>query len=167
MQATDLINNTSLYIDQASPYEFGVISSLMHNAWLRVTCGRLKSDLRYSASIVYNNFPWPELPEADDPKRAAKLRAAIEKAAQAVLDARAQYPGESLAALYDPLTMPVPLLKAHQALDKAVDAAYGKSGFKSEAERVAFLFDRYLQYLQRQPAARPARRKKTTDEVCA
>lgn len=84
-----------------------------------------------------------------------------------MLDARAQYPGESLAALYDPLTMPVPLLKAHQALDKAVDAAYGKSGFKSEAERVAFLFDLYLQYLQRQQAARPARRKKTTDEVCA
>ena len=151
----------------AELFHFGVLSSLMHNAWMRVVAGRLKSDYRYSTGIVYNNFPWPELPEADDPKRAAKLRGAIEKAAQAVLDARAQYPGESLAALYDPLTMPVPLLKAHQALDKAVDAAYGKSGFKSEAERVAFLFDLYLQYLQRQPAARPARRKKTTDEVCA
>jgi len=164
----DTIASTEIFtVADGSLFMFGVLSLVMHMSWVRAVCGRLKSDYRYSTGIVYNNFPWPELPEADDPKRAAKLRAAIEKAAQAVLDARARYPGESLAALYDPLTMPVPLLKAHQALDKAVDAAYGKSSFKSEAERVAFLFDLYLQYLQRQPAPKPARRKKTAAEVCA
>jgi hypothetical protein len=93
----------------------------MRNAWMRTVCGRLKSDYRHSASIVYNNFPWPDNPSA--------------KQRQAVLDARAQFPDSSLADLYDPLTMPPVLLKARHALDKAVDAAYGKTGFAAEAER--------------------------------
>jgi hypothetical protein len=117
----------------------------MHMAWVRAVCGRLKSDYRYSAGIVYNNFPWPEL--SDD-----KQRAAIEQAAQGVLDARATYPEATLADLYDPLTMPPVLVKAHQTLDRAVDAAYiaaekaaGRKVPKlgTDAERVAFLFERY------------------------
>jgi hypothetical protein len=128
-----LVGDACLLTDTATLYHFGVLTSAMHMAWVRSVCGRLKSDYRYSAGIVYNNFPWP-----DD-----KARQAIETAAQAVLDARTQFPGASLADLYDPLTMPPALLRAHQKLDAAVDKAYGKSGFKSDAERVAFLFARY------------------------
>jgi hypothetical protein len=95
----------------------------------------MKSDYQYSAGIVYNNFPWPE--------PTPKQRAAIETAAQAVLDARAQHPNATLADLYDPLAMPPNLVKAHHSLDRAVDAAYGKTAFASEAERVAFLFTLY------------------------
>jgi len=108
----------------------------MHMAWTRAVCGRLKSDYRYSAGIVYNNFPWPEAPTD-------KQRETLEKCAQAVLDARAAHPGSTLADLYDPNTMPTDLLKAHQALDKAVDAAYGAPKFASEAERVKYLFSLY------------------------
>ena len=154
MAASALINNTSLYVDNATLFEFGVLSSTMHNAWMRATCGRLESRYRYSAQIVYNNFPWPDLPAALVPNKpltpAHKAQAAIETAAQAVLDARTQYfPDASLADLYDPLTMPVPLLKAHQKLDAAVDKAYqlcgGKKSYATDAERVAFLFERYQQ----------------------
>jgi len=107
-------------------------------AWVRAVCGRIKSDYRYSNTIVYNNFPWP---------RAAidKQKQAIEKAAQAVLDARAQHPAASLADLYDPLTMPPELVKAHQKLDAAVDAAYSKKRFQGDSDRVAFLFELYQQ----------------------
>jgi hypothetical protein len=123
----------------ATFYHFGVLSSTMHNAWVRATCGRLKSDYRYSAAIVYNNYPWPGEPLTD------KQRVAIETAAQAVLAARATFQDSSLADLYDPLTMPSELLKAHQKLDKAVDAAYGYTGKPDDTERVAFLFGRYQQ----------------------
>jgi hypothetical protein len=96
----------------------------------------MKSDYQYSVKTVYNNFPWPvNAMEAQKKK--------IEEAAQAVLDARAEFPNSSLADLYHPLTMPPALLKAHQALDRAVDAAYGKKSFASEADRVAFLFEEY------------------------
>ncbi len=97
----------------------------MHNAWMRTVAGRLKSDYRYSAGIVYNNYPWPEDPSDQQ-------RQAIETAARAVLDARGQFPGATLADLYDPLTMPPLLLRAHQTLDRAVDAAYGRRDFASE-----------------------------------
>jgi hypothetical protein len=107
----------------------------MHMAWTRAVCGRLESRYQYSAGIVYNNFVWCEPTDAQ--------RDNIEEAAQGVLDARAKYPNSSLADLYDPLTMPADLLKAHQRLDKAVDTAYRKKAFHSEAERVAFLFDEY------------------------
>jgi hypothetical protein len=130
-----IASNLVLTIPDATLYHFGILSSTMHNGWMRAVCGRLKSDYRYSAGIVYNNFPWPEPAE--------KQQAAIEAAAQSVLDARALFPAATLADLYDPLTMPNELVKAHQSLDRAVDAAYGKSTFKSEAERVAFLFQRY------------------------
>ncbi len=137
-------------------YAFGVIQSTMHMAWLRNVGGRLKSDYRYSAGIVYNNFPWPE--PLDD-----KPRVAIETAAQGVLDARAQFPGSTLADLYDPLTMPPSLVKAHQQLDKAVDNAYlaaekvaGRKTPKlgTDAERVAFLFERYQALTSLLPVAK-------------
>jgi len=123
-----------------------VLGSSMHNAWIRYTCGRLESRYRYSAAIVYNNFPWPE-----NPTEAQKRK--IEAAAQAVLDARAAHPNASLADLYDPLTMPPNLVKAHHALDAAVDAAYGRKNFKNAAERVAFLFELYQKYTSLLPPA--------------
>ena len=126
-------------VPNATLYHFGVTTSLMHMAWMRAITGRLKSDYQYSALVVYNNFPWASKPTK-------KRRQIIEQKAQAVLDARAEFADSTLADLYDPLTMPPGLLKAHQALDKAVDGAYGKVTFKTEAERVAFLFELYKQY---------------------
>jgi hypothetical protein len=157
MSDESLINNTSLFVDNATLYEFGVLLSTMHNAWLRTVCGRLKSDYRYSASIVYNNFPWPENPTE-------KQKQTIETAAQGVLDARAQFPESTLADLYDPLTMPKELLKAHQTLDRAVDAAYGKTNFTTEAQRVAFLFELYQKYTSLFALEKPKRRKKAETE---
>ena len=130
---------------------------------MRSVCGRLKSDYRYSAGIVYNNFPWPLCSSCnargtDSP--ADKTRQAIEAAAQAVLDARAAFPDATLADLYDPLSMPSALLKAHQKLDTAVDKAYGKTGFKSDAERVAFLFARYQTLTSLLPVAALKRSRK-------
>jgi hypothetical protein len=107
-------------------------------AWVRVTSGCLKSDYRYSAKLTYNTFPWPQT-------LTDKQKQAIEEAAQAVLDARAQFPTASLADLYDPLTMPTALTKAHQKLDAAVDAAYAKRKFSGDRDRVAFLFELYQQ----------------------
>ena len=101
---------------------------------MRYVCGRLKSDYRYSASIVYNNFPWPNPSD--------KQKSDIEEAAQGVLDARAKFPDSSLADLYDPDLMPPDLVKAHAKLDRLVEKAYGKS-FSDDAERVAFLFEEY------------------------
>ena len=130
-----ICGNANFLVPNASIYDFGILSSIMHMAWVRAVCGRLESRYRYSSGIVYNNFPWPRPTD--------KQRAAIEGAAQNLLDARAKFPKASLADLYDSLGMPADLAKAHRALDKAVDAAYGKSSFASEAERVAFLFERY------------------------
>ena len=115
-----------------------------------VICGRLKSDYRYS--IVYNNFPWPQNPTD-------KQKQAIEAAAQGVLDARAHYPDSSLAALYDPLTTPPDLVKAHRKLDAAVDAAYGKRKFSGDRDRLAFLFELYQQIVSPLSAKKNLRRK--------
>ncbi|MZQ75190.1 MAG: N-6 DNA methylase [Peptoclostridium sp.] len=122
-------------IPNATLYHFGVLTSKIHMIWTKVTCGRLKSDYQYSKDIVYNNFPWP------DPTETQKK--AIEDAAQTVLDVRTLYPNDSLADLYDPLAMPLELVKAHNNLDRAVVVAYGGGGFKIEAERVADLMQRY------------------------
>jgi hypothetical protein len=129
-----IASNKLQIIAGATYYLLGVMSSEMHMAWMRTVCGRLESRYSYSPS-VYNNFPWPEPTD--------KQRESIEKLAQAVLEARAAHKGATLADLYDPNTMPVDLLKAHQALDRAVDAAYGAPKFSSEAERVKFLFALY------------------------
>lgn len=133
-----VVTNSALYMEGGSFYHFGILASTMHNTWVRYTCGRLKSDYRYSAGIVYNNFPWPDEPTD-------KQRAALETGAQTVLDARAQFPQSSLADLYDPLTMPPTLVKAHQNLDRAVDTCYRKAAFTNDAQRVEFLFERYQQ----------------------
>jgi hypothetical protein len=151
----NIVADSCLFVGDSTPYHFGVITSEMHMAWMRTVCGRIKSDYRYSANIVYNNYPWPLSPSDKQKKN-------IEDRAQAVLDAREKFPDATLADLYDPLTMPPALLKAHQALDKAVDAAYSKKKFKTEAERVAFLFDLYQQYTGLLPKETTKGKKKKT-----
>ena len=113
--------------------------SEMHMAWVKYTCGRLKSDFRYSKDLVYNNYPWPK-------EVSNKNKKAVETKAQNVLDIRAEFPESSLADLYDPLTMPPKLVKAHQALDKAVDLCYRPQAFSNETTRIEFLFDLYNEY---------------------
>ena len=123
-------------VPEATMYHFGVITSNVHMAWMRTVCGRLKSDYRYSKDVVYNNFPWPT--PTDEQK------AKIERTAQAILDARALYPDSSLADLYDELTMPVELRRAHQQNDRAVMAAYGfHVKTMTESQCVAELFKLY------------------------
>jgi hypothetical protein len=114
--------------------------SAIHMTWIKYTCGRLESRYRYSNEMVYNNFPWPENPTE-------KQKEAIEKAAQKVLDVRAGFKGSSLADLYNPLTMPPELVKAHNDLDKAVDLAYRPQPFASETKRIEFLFELYDKYV--------------------
>lgn len=140
MTPDTLASNLVLIIPEATTFHLGILSSTMHMAWVRSVCGRLKSDFRYSAQIVYNNFPWPvQLTDVQ--------RGAIETCGQGVLDARSAHPGATLADLYDPDTIPPNLAKAHQVLDRAVDAAYradaGPRSYAGDAERVAFLFRRY------------------------
>ncbi len=166
LEADIIVSNLVYALPNATLFHFGVMTSAMHNAFMRFTCGRLKSDFRYSNTIVYNNYPWPGFAgEALSDKH----RQAIEQAAQCVLDARAQFAGASLADLYDPLTMPPALLKAHQKLDAAVDAAYqpsgGKKSYASDAERVAFLFELYqrITSLLPVPAAKKTRKTKATE----
>ena len=118
---------------------FGVVTSLMQMGWIKYICGRLKSDLRYSSSLVYNNFPWPENPSD-------KQKESIEKAAQKVLEVRLEFPDSSLSDLYNPLTMPPVLVKAHKDLDKAVDLAYRSQPFINETKRIEFLFELYDKY---------------------
>jgi hypothetical protein len=134
IQKETISSNLCLLIPNATLYEFGIVMSLMHMAWTKYVCGRLGNGYRYSASIVYNNFPWPSSSD--------KQIENIEKAAQDVLDTRAKFPNDSLAALYDPLTMPKELVKAHQKLDKTVEVAYGRS-FDDDGQRVAYLFGLY------------------------
>lgn len=131
-----IVSDSCVWVDSSDPYHFGVLQSTMHMAWTRHVCGRLESRYRYSVEIVYNNFPWPPTPTA------ARIEA-VRTAAQAVLDARSAYKGQSLAELYDPDLMPTPLRKAHAALDRAVDACYGLRDVRTELDRVRFLFDRY------------------------
>ncbi|MDP1652586.1 MAG: N-6 DNA methylase [Rhodocyclaceae bacterium] len=148
LEAQTIAGDSNLVVPNASPYHFGVLTSTMHNAWVRYVAGRLKSDYRYSAQIVYNNFPWPTAPTG-------KQAADIEAAAQAVLDARAaefaRDATTTLATLYDPDLMPPALVRAHRELDRAVDAAYAadakaleeKPKWATDGERVAFLFALY------------------------
>lgn len=142
MPPSVLASNLVLIIPEASLYHFGVLTSNVHMAWMRAVCGRLKSDYRYSKDIVYNNFPWPEVSE--------QQRAKIEQTAQAILDARALYPDSSLADLYDEVTMPPELRRAHQQNDRAVMEAYGfpVSRDFTESDCVARLFEMYKQLTQ-------------------
>jgi len=130
-----IVHDSCSCIPNATLYHFGVLSAAMQIAWLRAVCGRIKSDFRYTNTIVYNNFPWPQPTPAQV--------SAIEAAAQSVLDARAKFPDSTLADLYDPNTMPSELTKAHRTLDKAVDTAYRKQPFESERQRIEYLFAEY------------------------
>jgi len=138
----DVIASDLLFlIPNAELYHFGILTSNVHNAWMRLLCGRLKSDYRYAKDIVYNNFPWAT------PTKEQKEK--IEKTAQAILDARAKFPDCSLADLYDDVTMPPELRKAHQENDKAVMQAYGFWGkVKSESECVAELIKMYKKLIK-------------------
>ena len=146
MDSSVLCSNKVRLMPDADLYEFGILESNVHMAWMRVVCGRLKSDYDYSIKIVYNNFPWPE--------PTAQQRQKIEQTAQAVLDARALYPDSSLADLYDELTMPPELRKAHHQNDMAVMQAYGftkgSEAYKSEAACVAELMQRYQKLCEEQ-----------------
>ena len=131
-----IASNAATIVPNATLFHFGILTSNVHMAWMRAICGRLKSDYRYSGAVVYNNFPWPT------PTEAQKIK--IEQTAQAILDARAIYPDCSLADLYDEVTMPPELRKAHQQNDKAVMQAYGFWGkLNTETECVAELMKMY------------------------
>ncbi|TAJ77233.1 MAG: class I SAM-dependent DNA methyltransferase [Gallionellaceae bacterium] len=175
IQPDTLSSNKVRILPRATLYHFGILTSTMHMAWTRYTTGRLKSDYQYSITIVYNNYPWPDEPTD-------KQRATVETAAQTVLDARAQFPQSSLADLYDPLTMPPVLVKAHQVLDRAVDACYRtddssralarrgsrnfvKAAFASDAQRVEFLFERYQQLTSLLPTDKSAKVQKRRPQL--
>ena len=155
-----IASDLALIVPGATLYDFGVLTSRMHMAWMRTVAGRLKSDYRYSAKIVYNNFPWPceckiengEWKMEDAGARTARppilnsqfsIFNSICAAAQMVLDARAAHPESTLADLYDPLSMPPDLVKAHAHLDALVDKAYGLSPSATDADRVSLLFKLY------------------------
>ena len=135
----NIVSDSCQAIPDGTLYHFGIMTSDMHMAWVKYTCGRLKSDYRYSKDIVYNNYPWPKEP-SDKKKNIVMTKA------QRVLNVRAEFPESSLADLYDPLTMPPKLVKAHQELDKAVDLCYRPQAFTNETARIEFLFDLYNEY---------------------
>ena len=145
MNPNVMCSNQVNLIPNATLYHFGILTSNVHMAWMRVVCGRLKSDYRYSKDIVYNNFPWPM--NAGGDRQAYR----VPSTAQAILDARAKYPDCSLADLYDEVTMPPELRKAHQENDRAVMAAYGFSTKMTESECVAKLFEMYQNLTQNTP----------------
>ncbi len=130
-----ICSNKVQFVAGATLFHFGVLTSQMHMAWMRAVCGRLESRYSYSNTIVYNNFPWPDATDVQK-KQLGTL-------AQGILDARATYPDSTLADLYDPLTMPPDLRKAHDAVDRFVDRLYRKAPFATDADRVALLFKRY------------------------
>jgi hypothetical protein len=128
-----IVGNSCVFVPNASYYHFGVISSTIHMSWVRQVCGRLESRYRYSIKLVYNNYPWPENPKP-------KQRKAVEEASKTVLDVRKEFPNSTLADLYDPMSMPPKLVKAHAELDRAVDLCYRSQPFTSERQRVEYLF---------------------------
>ncbi|MBL7773621.1 MAG: class I SAM-dependent DNA methyltransferase [Chitinophagaceae bacterium] len=134
-----IVSDSCSFVETTSLFHFGILMSIMHFVWVKNICGRIKSDFRYSNELVYNNFPFPESPTD-------KQKQAIEEKAQRVLDVRTKYPNSSLADLYDSLTMPPDLVKAHNELDKAVDITYHSQPFTSEAKRMEFLFELYEKY---------------------
>lgn len=148
----NIVSDSCQAIPNGTIYHFGILTSTMHMAWVKYTCGRLKSDFRYSKDIVYNNYPWPKDPSEQNKK-------AVEEKGQKVLGLRAKFPYSSLADLYDPLTMPPRLVKAHQELDKAVDLCYRPQPFTNETARMEFLFDLYNEYTM--PLLKEGKKTKT------
>lgn len=154
----EIIASNQVYVfEGATEYDFGVLTSNAHMTWVRAVCGRLESRYRYSAGIVYNNFPWPT-PNA-------KQRATIEAKAKAVLGARKAHAKSTLEDLYDPTAMPAGLVKAHRELDRAVDAAYGIPAKQTEAERTAFLLKQYETHAAPFLAATPKKAIRTKKAV--
>jgi hypothetical protein len=139
MKMDNIVSDKTFIVPDTTYFHFGILTSMMHMTWMKYTCGRLESRFSYSNTIVYNNYPWPENPSEKQIKN-------IEEKAQNVLGVRASFPTSSLADLYSPLTMPPELVKAHNELDKAVDASYSKQTFSSEAKRMEFLFELYEKY---------------------
>jgi len=142
-----IAHDSTLTVADADTYLFGLLQSGMWMAWVRAVAGRVKSDPRISAELVYNTFPWPDEPSAARRKR-------VEDAGRAVLEARASHSDATLADLYDPHAMPASLVKAHARLDRAVDALYGRGAF-DEIKRLTRLLERYqilLGELGKQPA---------------
>ena len=161
----NIAHDSCLFMPGATLYDFAILTTRAHMAWLGHIGGRLKSDFRYSIGLVYNTFPWPDATPAQ--------RAKVEALAQAVLDARAAHPTSSLADLYDPDTMPADLRRAHHALDLAVDRLYRTAPFASDRDRVEHLFGRYealvnplerLGAAKNQRVTRAASRRATGDE---
>ena len=136
-----IANNSCHIIPNGDLFLFGQLTSLMHMTWVKYTCGRLKSDYRYSKDLVYNNYPFPK-------NISTKNKENVEEKAQTILDIRVSFPDSSLADLYEPLAMPPKLKKAHQELDRAVDKCYTKRTFKSDKERIEFLFGLYEEYVE-------------------
>lgn len=134
-----ICGDANMLVAGATMYDFGVLSSRMHTCWLAYVGGRIKSDFRYSAKIVYNNYPWPVSPSATK-------SGAIVAAAKVVMEVRKQYPNACLAELYDHLSMPPALTRAHQELDRAVEKAYGNVSFESDGARVSYLFQLHEKY---------------------
>jgi len=138
-----IVSDSCLSIDKSSLFNFGIITSMMHMIWVKYTCGRIKSDYRYSNELVYNNYPFPKNVNENN-------TLLVKQKAQVVLDIREEFADSSLADLYDPLVMPPKLKKAHQELDKAVDKCYSKRVFKNDKERIEFLFGLYEEYIDGQ-----------------
>ncbi|EKT3982126.1 MULTISPECIES: class I SAM-dependent DNA methyltransferase [Enterobacterales] len=133
--ASVISTNLNYILPNGSLYEFAILASIMHNDWMRLVAGRLESRYRYSAKVVYNSFPWPDVTDVQ--------RKNLISLAKTVLLMRENYPEKTLAELYDPLKMPIDLLEAHQALDKAVDRLYRDKPFKDSSERLSCLLERY------------------------
>ncbi len=129
-----IAGDTCLVIPKINLYHFGVLTSEMHMVWVRYVCGRLKSDYRYSNKLVYNNYPWPENPSKHQIDE-------VESIVKQILQIRVKYSSVSLAYLYDPLTMPRDLVKAHRDLDNAVDKCYRRKNFSTDKERIEYLFE--------------------------
>ena len=138
-----IVSDAAFLVPDATLYDFAIITSRMHMAWLKVVCGRLKSDYRYTRDMCYNTFYWPEAATEQQKEK-------IEAEARTVLEIRDRYKDCSLATLYNPETMPYELLQAHRKLDSAVEKAYGRK-FTDDAERVAFLFEKYSELIQPKP----------------
>ena len=153
--AKDVVVAPNFIVPNATAYEFGILTSEMHNDWMRTVGGRLKSDYRYSATLVYNTFPWPEVTDVQ--------RKQIESLAEEVLMVRENYPDKSLAYLYDPDTMPDDLKVAHKSLDETVEQLYRRTPFRDASERLEHLFAHYEKQIEqeRQQKAAEAVAKKT------
>ncbi len=147
-----ICSNSIQFIPSASTWHFGILNSAMHMSWVKLVAGRLKSDFRYSNTLVYNNYPWPQ-----NPTDAQRLN--VERCAQAVLDTRAEFTDSTLATLYDPALMPPSLVRAHQQLDKAVERCYRPESFPNDRIRVEYLLTLYEQLAAPLLPTAPSRRR--------